>query len=58
MSKMTHIYRGVAYNVEADESKSQKAFVGVYRGQKYTAQQTQRPQKSKTGTYRGISWTQ
>ena len=55
---MTHIYRGVTHNVEADESKSKKAFVGVYRGQKYTAQQTQRPQKSKTGTYRGISWTQ
>jgi hypothetical protein len=34
---MTHIYRGVAYNVEADESKSKKAFVGVYRGHKYTA---------------------
>ena len=55
---MTHIYRGVAYNVEADESKSQKAFVGIYRGHKYTNQQSQRPQKSKSGTYRGISWTQ
>ncbi len=55
---MTHIYRGVAYNVEAGESKSKKAFAGIYRGHRYTAKQTQRPQKSKTGTYRGISWTQ
>ena len=58
MSKMTHIYRGVAHKVEADESKSQKAFVGIYRGHKYTAQQSQPSLKSKTGTYRGVSWAQ
>ena len=55
---MTHIYRGVAHKVEADESKSQKAFVGIYRGHKYTAQQSQPSLKSKTGTYRGVSWAQ
>ena len=54
---MTHIYRGVAHKVEANERKS-KAFVGIYRGHKYTAQPTQSSLKSKTGTYRGVSWEQ
>ena len=58
MSKMTHIYRGVAHNVEANKSESKKAFEGIYRGYKYTTQQDQRPQKAKSGTYRGVSWTQ
>ena len=55
---MTHIYRGVAHNVEANKSESKKAFEGTYRGYKYTTQQDQRPQKAKSGTYRGVSWTQ
>lgn len=54
---MTHIYRGVEYKV-ANESLPKVKFVGMYRGQKYTAKQTQRQQQAKSGTYRGVSWVQ
>ena len=54
---MTHIYRGVEYKV-ADERLPLVKFVGMYRGQKYTARQTQRQQQAKSGVYRGVSWVQ
>ena len=54
---MTHIYRGVEYKV-ANESLPKVKFVGMHRGQKYTAKQTQRQQQAKHGTYRGVSWVQ
>ena len=57
MLKMTHIYRGVEHKV-ANDNLPRVKFVGMYRGQKYTAKQTQRQQQAKNGVYRGVSWTQ
>ncbi len=54
---MTYIYRGVEHDRIAQSSISAN-FAGVYRGSKYTNQQTKQSiqPKQKSGVYRGVRW--
>ena len=52
-----YIYRGVEHD-RSTESSSSANFAGVYRGHKYTNQQTKQSiqPKQKSGIYRGVRW--
>ena len=58
MTMTKYIYRGVEHEKTGAEGSSSANFAGVYRGSKYTNQQTKQSiqPKQKSGVYRGVRW--